>query len=103
MEMTQVRRLGRADLIEVVRFTDRERDVLWLVAQGVPNKAIALRLGISPATVAFYVSQLLRGLGLSNRTELAAWIIRNSEAVSTDGWCEMNRGVPEFIALKVAS
>jgi DNA-binding NarL/FixJ family response regulator len=47
----------------------REREVLGLVAAGLPNKAIAHELGISDHTVKFHVSSLLTKLGAASRTE----------------------------------
>jgi DNA-binding NarL/FixJ family response regulator len=49
--------------------TPREHDVLQLVTQGLPNKVIALRLGISEHTVKFHVTSILAKLGASSRTE----------------------------------
>jgi DNA-binding NarL/FixJ family response regulator len=49
--------------------TDREREVLTLLAQGRPNKEIALALSISERTVKFHVSAILAKLGAGNRTE----------------------------------
>jgi DNA-binding NarL/FixJ family response regulator len=48
--------------------TPRELEVLELLAQGLPNKAIAQRLGISDQTVKFHVAALSGKLGASNRT-----------------------------------
>jgi DNA-binding NarL/FixJ family response regulator len=53
--------------------TVREREVLDLVAEGLPNKAIATRLNISDQTVKFHVASIAGKLGASNRTE-AVWI-----------------------------
>jgi DNA-binding NarL/FixJ family response regulator len=47
----------------------REREVLELVAQGMPNKSIARTLSITERTVKFHVSAALRKLGARNRTE----------------------------------
>ena len=49
--------------------TPREDDVLWLLAEGLPNKAIAGRLGISEHTVKFHVNSILSKLGAQSRTE----------------------------------
>lgn len=49
--------------------TDRERQVLELLADGLTNKAIALRLGISDHTVKFHVGAILSKLGAESRTE----------------------------------
>lgn len=49
--------------------TPREIEVLQLVAEGLPNKQIATRLGISEHTVKFHVDAILGKLGAHNRTE----------------------------------
>jgi two-component system, NarL family, nitrate/nitrite response regulator NarL len=49
--------------------TAREREVLRLVAEGLPNKAIARELGISEHTAKFHVGSLLGKLGAGSRTE----------------------------------
>ena len=49
--------------------TSREREVLALVADGLPNKAIARELGISEHTAKFHVGSLLAKLGAGSRTE----------------------------------
>ena len=49
--------------------TAREREVLLLVAEGLPNKAIARELGISEHTAKFHVGSLLGKLGAASRTE----------------------------------
>jgi DNA-binding NarL/FixJ family response regulator len=49
--------------------TDREGEVLQLLAQGMANKQIALRLNVSEHTVKFHVSSIYAKLGVTNRTE----------------------------------
>jgi DNA-binding NarL/FixJ family response regulator len=61
--------LAAADEAEGEPLTGRERDVLQLVAQGLPNKAIARRLQISEHTVKFHVAAILSKLGAGSRTE----------------------------------
>ena len=51
------------------RLTARELDVLRQIALGLPNKAIALRLGISEHTVKFHVGAVLSKLDARSRTE----------------------------------
>lgn len=55
---------GESDLL-----TPREREVLQLLAEGLPNKAIARRLGISEHTAKFHVGSLFGKLGASSRAE----------------------------------
>lgn len=49
--------------------TPRELEVLRLVAEGLPNKTIAARLGVSEHTVKFHMNAVLRKLGAASRTE----------------------------------
>ena len=58
--------------------TDREREVLALLAYGQTNKEIAGELTLSPATVRVYVSHILSKLGASNRTEAAVLALQNN-------------------------
>lgn len=57
------------DETPVARLTEREKDVLQCLAQGLANKQIALQLGISEHTVKFHVSSIYTKLGATNRTE----------------------------------
>ena len=52
-----------------IELTDRERQVLLLVAQGLTNQQIADRLNITMTTARFHVSNILSKLGAANRTE----------------------------------
>lgn len=56
--------------------TPREVQVLELLAEGLSNKAIALRLGISDQTVKFHVASILGKLEASNRTEAVRRAVR---------------------------
>jgi DNA-binding CsgD family transcriptional regulator len=54
--------------------TRREHEVASLVAQGLSNKEIALRLVISQRTAQSHLEHILTKLGFANRAEVAAWI-----------------------------
>ena len=56
--------------------TAREIQVLALLAEGLPNKAIAGRLGISDQTVKFHVASLSGKLGAANRTDAVRRAVR---------------------------
>jgi DNA-binding NarL/FixJ family response regulator len=55
----------------------REREVLSLVAVGLPNKSIARRLTISEKTVKAHLTRVFTVLGVSDRTSAALWAQRN--------------------------
>lgn len=56
-----------------VALTEREREILALIADGMSNKVIARELEISDGTVKVHVKNLLRKLNLSSRLQAAAW------------------------------
>jgi len=57
--------------------TERERQVLKLIAEGMDNKAIASTLKITSKTAAFHVTHILEKLGVDSRQMAAAWIHAN--------------------------
>jgi two-component system, NarL family, response regulator LiaR len=57
--------------------TAREREVLTLIARGLPNKLIARELSISEKTVKAHVSSILGKLGLTDRTQAALYAVRS--------------------------
>jgi two-component system, NarL family, response regulator LiaR len=58
------------------QLTDREREVLALIAQGRSNKRIALELGISEKTVKNHVGHVLAKLGVTDRTQAAVLAVQ---------------------------
>jgi DNA-binding CsgD family transcriptional regulator len=62
--------------LERLRLTQREREILGLLAQGRTNPQIARALYISPKTASVHVSNILTKLGVSGRVEAAAWAQR---------------------------
>lgn len=60
-----------------VPLTDREREVLLLVREGLPNKQIARRLNISERTVKAHLGSIFQRLGVTDRTQAALWAAEN--------------------------
>ncbi|HMQ27602.1 MAG TPA: response regulator transcription factor, partial [Acidimicrobiales bacterium] len=65
-----------------VTLTGREREVLALVAQGLANKAIARRLGISEKTVKAHLTHVFSALGVTDRTQAALWAERHPDLLA---------------------
>ena len=57
--------------------TPRETQVLELVADGLPNKAIAGALGVSDETVKFHLASVFGKLGATNRTDAVRLALRH--------------------------
>jgi DNA-binding NarL/FixJ family response regulator len=57
--------------------TNRELEVLRLVARGLDNEDIGAQLSISPRTVSVHVSHILNKLDLNNRTQAALCALRS--------------------------
>jgi len=60
--------------------TRREREIAELVSAGLTNRAIADHLVLSERTIEGHVRSTLAKLQLTNRTELAAWALRNADS-----------------------
>ncbi len=52
----------------------RQREIAELIADGLSNREIADRLGLSPGTVGSHVQQMLRKLGVARRAGIGAWV-----------------------------
>lgn len=64
---------SRRTATESGSLTDRERQVLDLVRQGLANKQVARKLGISERTVKAHLTSVFSTLGVSDRTQAALW------------------------------
>lgn len=60
-----------------IDLTEREREVLNLMIEGLNNTQIAARLGVSPSTIKSHVSNILSKLGVTSRTEAVTVALRN--------------------------
>ena len=65
---------------DTVELTRRETEVLLLVVQGLANKQIARRLGISERTVKAHLTSTFQRIGVSDRTQAALWAERHGIA-----------------------
>ena len=59
------------------RLTERETEVLRLLVEGLPNKLIARRLGISEKTVKAHLTNIFQRLDVTDRTQAALWAQRH--------------------------
>lgn len=67
--------MNRSVTEAAMTLTDRQRQVLTLVAQGKTNAAIAAEIGLSRRTVEAHRQRLIRATGVRNSAELAAWFV----------------------------
>ena len=68
---------GRARVLEDVRMTRREREVIELIGEGLSNKEIAQRLNIAAHTVKSHVRNVMEKLTLHTRLQIAAYSRRD--------------------------
>ena len=68
---------ARAGPTAVQSLSEREREVLAMVAEGLPNKLIARELAISEKTVKAHLTKVYREIGVTDRTQAALWAQRN--------------------------
>ncbi|MBR0706659.1 response regulator transcription factor [Bradyrhizobium liaoningense] len=66
----------------VTYLTDRERQIMRLVCEGLSNKEIGRRLGVSVGTIKVHLHNIFQKLEISNRTELAAIAIAQDDRAS---------------------
>jgi two-component system nitrate/nitrite response regulator NarL len=70
---------------ELTVLTDRERQIISLVSEGLSNKEIGRRLNIADGTIKVHLHHIFRKLEISNRTLLAALVISNSGSAALRG------------------
>lgn len=77
---TAIRKPASRQQADLNNLTNREYEILTLIAKGMSNKVIARELGISDGTVKVHVKHLLKKLGLRSRVEAAVWIVNQQGA-----------------------
>ncbi|ACZ76676.1 MULTISPECIES: two-component system response regulator NarL [Dickeya] len=71
-----LRETRSTDTRDIQQLTPREKDILKLIAQGLPNKVIARKLTITESTVKVHVKHLLKKMKLRSRVEAAVWVVQ---------------------------
>ena len=69
----QAVREGKAELIEAVRMTKREREIIQLIAEGLSNKEIAQKLNLATFNIKSHVHNILEKLALHTRLQVASY------------------------------
>jgi DNA-binding NarL/FixJ family response regulator len=71
---------GHEQILDDVRMTRREREVIELIGEGLSNKEIAQRLNIAAHTVKSHVRNVMEKLALHTRLQIAAYVRRDGSA-----------------------
>lgn len=83
---TAIRKPKPQSKAELNNLTNREYEILSLIAKGMSNKVIARELDISDGTVKVHVKHLLKKLGLRSRVEAAVWMVNQQGERHADGY-----------------
>ena len=67
---------------QISTITDRERELIACTCQGLTNRQIAERLGLSPHTVKAHLYRIYRKLNVTNRSKLMTWAMQGRVAAS---------------------
>jgi len=67
-----------SSLVDDLKLTPREIEILKFIASGLSNKHVANELGIAEGTVKVHVKNLLKKLGLKSRVEAAVWATKHN-------------------------
>jgi two-component system nitrate/nitrite response regulator NarL len=81
------------------KLTSRQREIINLVSEGLTNKQIARRLGIAEGTIKVHLHVIFKTIGIANRTELAAFALREQYQAVAPGWLGIDPLVPQNLAL----
>jgi len=78
-----IKQYGASKLIETVRMTRREQEVVALIADGLSNKEIADKLSLSTYTVKSHVHNILEKMALTTRVQIAIYAHTNYDSSVT--------------------
>jgi DNA-binding NarL/FixJ family response regulator len=76
-DVTYLRRQPKKLVEEEDKLTDRQREVLQLLAEGKVMKEVGAILNMTPRTVAFHKYRIMKGLGVKSNAELVRYAVRN--------------------------
>ena len=71
---------GMTNPEQIPRLSRREKQIVELISQAKLNKEIAHELQLAEGTIKVYLVHLFRKVGVSNRTQLAVWAMKQEEA-----------------------
>ena len=66
-----IKEMGTNGIVQSVKMTNREKEIVQLIAEGLANKEIAFRLNLSIYTVKSHVHNILDKMALNNRVQIA--------------------------------
>lgn len=69
------------EMVSSIELTERETQVIHLLAQGLSNKEIALQLGVKPRTIKFHLDNIYSKLNVNTRTEAAIYALQHGLTV----------------------
>jgi len=75
-----IKELGTSKLIKSVKMTNREREIVGLIAEGLTNKDIALNLNLSIYTIKSHVHNILEKMALNSRVQIAIYSHKESSS-----------------------
>ncbi len=81
-----------------LRLTQRQHDIIEALQLGQSNKMIARRLNIAEATVKIHIRQIMRKLGVNNRTQIALAVLTGRDAPKTAAALDSIRAATDQVA-----
>lgn len=76
-KMASFLRTGKKDILKNYGLSDREREIVELISDGLSNKEICEKLFLGESTVKNYISSVLNKLDLRDRTQIAVFYLKN--------------------------